>query len=71
MKFSWKNQGNILMSKALTGNSSFKELLQVLQAKFFFIFGVFRVFHQQSKLHLNLVCRLTKSATTGQSQFVN
>ena len=62
MKFSSESS---LTSRNLSRDSLFKELSLVLQAKFSFMFGVFRIIHQQPKFHLNLVCKLTKSAIMG------
>ena len=55
MKLSWKNQGNTLISKELSGNSLSKEFQLDLLGKLSFMSGVFRIFRQLSKFQLNLV----------------
>ena len=53
MKYSRNNQVDSLISKELQGNSLFKELSLVLQAKFSFKFSIFRIFNQHPKFQLN------------------
>ena len=53
------------MCKEFSGESLFKELLVVLQAKLNFVFGVFRILHQKSEFQLNLKYRITEVPAWG------
>ena len=61
IKFSRKSQGNSLISIQFSGNSLVKVISLVGYQNLFFVFRVFSIYRQLSKLQLNLLCRMTSN----------
>ena len=68
MNFPRKNKGKFLISKKFYGNALYNELPLGLQAKYSFMFDVFRIFQQLAKFQSTLAGNLNKIPLMGWSE---